>query len=74
MDVFGRDGARAGNAMPFTGDHRVDADRDSLSSLLERRFGTSDSSPDLQGKLFTIVENGGLNMSLQVNLAADDMD
>jgi len=62
------------DAVPFTGDPDADRDLDGLSALIEHGFGTSDTVPDLEGDLFTLNPDGALNLSLQQNLAADDIE
>jgi len=61
------------DSQKFTGDPNADLDRDGLSALLEYAHGTSDTMPDFQGNLFTINLEGTVILTLQRNLAADDI-
>ncbi len=69
-------GGSAGStdAVPFTGAPDADVDLDGISALLEHAYGTSDTVPDLEASLFTLNLDGALNLSLQQNLAADDIE
>ena len=64
----------SGDAVPFSGDPAADLDLDGLSSLLEHAYGTSDNSPDSGDDLFSVNLDGLLQISIQQNLAADDIE
>jgi hypothetical protein len=64
----------AGDLVPFTGDPDADLDRDGLTALLEHAFGTSDMVYNVGEDLFAIDVDGSLNISVQQNLAADDVE
>lgn len=64
----------AGDSVPFTGGPDADLDRDGLTALLEHAFGTSDMAYDVGEDLFAIDVDGSLNISMQQNLAADDVE
>lgn len=62
------------DSVPFTGDPAADLDLDGLSAFLEHAYGTSDTVPNLGGNLFTLKLDGTPILSLQQNLAADDLE
>lgn len=58
----------------FTGDPGADTDGDGIPALLEHAFGTLDTAPDSIARLFSFARPAGvLTISLQHNLAADDI-
>ncbi len=64
----------AEDSVPFTGDPEADLDLDGITALLEHAYGTSDAVPNFGEDFFTINLDGTLNLSLQENLAADDIE
>ena len=64
----------AEDSIPFSANPTSDNDGDEINALLEHAFGSSDSTPDQQADFFSINLDGSLQISLQRNLAADDIE
>ena len=64
-----------GDVLSFTGQTGADSDHDGLNALLEHAMGTSDTVADRMEDLLSVSlgEGNFLEISLQRNLAAEDM-